>query len=435
MSSILGSQTLHAGPKSQIYDFKSLSYDASKAALNSFTIHLARELKDTKIKVNSAHPGWVKTDMGTDAAPMEIPDGAKTGLELARLGENGPTGGFFHLGNTPPGNNGRDGVASENLCHHSTMLYFTESDIRSLLPMREAIRLMQTAFERLAKGEAINQPRRRLILPAGSVLHYMASSDGPYFGAKIYSAHARHGAHFLFLLYRSEDAQPLALMEANYLGQIRTGAVSGLATRYMARADADTLAIVGSGFQARSQLSAMLEERSFRWIRIWSRDAAKRSAFAAECSAAFRTKVEAGETAAEVVRGAGIVVTATNAKDPVLEADWIEAGTHINAMGSNQAKRRELPSNLMHHAHWIAVDSIEQARTESGDLLLALDEEGWRDSKLLELKDVVSGDFKRRPTDITIFKSNGLAIEDVICAGYVYEMGLKQGRGAEMRYS
>jgi len=102
MSSILGSQTLHADPKSPIYDFKSLSYDASKAALNSFTIHLAHELKDTKIKVNSAHPGWVKTDMGTEAAPMEIPEGGKTGVELALLGEDGPTGGFFHLGKTLP---------------------------------------------------------------------------------------------------------------------------------------------------------------------------------------------------------------------------------------------------------------------------------------------------------------------------------------------
>ncbi len=102
MSSILGSQTLHANPKSPIYDFKSLSYDASKAALNSFTIHLAHELKDTKIKVNSAHPGWVKTDMGTDAAPMEIPEGGKTGVALALLGEDGPTGGFFHLGQTVP---------------------------------------------------------------------------------------------------------------------------------------------------------------------------------------------------------------------------------------------------------------------------------------------------------------------------------------------
>ncbi len=102
MSSILGSQTLQADPQSPIYDFKSLSYDASKTALNSFTIHLAHELKDTKIKVNSAHPGWVKTDMGTDAAPMELPEGGKTGVALALLGEDGPTGGFFHLGKPLP---------------------------------------------------------------------------------------------------------------------------------------------------------------------------------------------------------------------------------------------------------------------------------------------------------------------------------------------
>jgi len=102
MSSILGSQTLHADPKSPIYDFKSLSYDESKAALNAFTIHLAHELKDTRIKVNSAHPGWVKTDMGTDAAPMEIPEGGKTGVALALLEDDGPSGGFFHLGQTLP---------------------------------------------------------------------------------------------------------------------------------------------------------------------------------------------------------------------------------------------------------------------------------------------------------------------------------------------
>jgi ornithine cyclodeaminase/alanine dehydrogenase-like protein (mu-crystallin family) len=323
----------------------------------------------------------------------------------------------------------------EYLSYDGTMLYFTESDVRALLPMGEAIGLMQTAFERLAKGDAINQPRRRLILPTGSVLHYMAGSDGPYFGAKIYSAHARHGAHFLFLLYRSADAQPLALMEANYLGQIRTGAVSGMATRYMARGDADTLAIIGSGFQARSQLSAMLAERVFRRIRVWSRNAEKRNGFGAECSAAFGTKIEAVDTAEAAVRGAGIVVTATNAKDPVLESDWIEPGTHINAMGSNQAKRRELPAELVRRADWIVVDSIEQALMESGDLLLALDEDGWKERRLLELKDVTAGGFKRRPGDITIFKSNGLAVEDVICAGYIYEIGLQRGRGAEMRYS
>jgi alanine dehydrogenase len=317
------------------------------------------------------------------------------------------------------------------------MRYFTESEVRETLPMGEAIRLMQEAFERLAAGEAINQPRRRLILPTGSVLHYMAASDGRYFGAKIYSAHARHGAHFLFLLYRAEDAQPLALMEANYLGQIRTGAVSGLATCYMARADGDTLGIIGSGFQARSQLAAMLSIRAFRQVKVWSRDPDRRSAFAAESSAAFATKVTAVDTAEDTVRGSAIVVTATNAKDPVLSPEWVAEGTHVNAMGSNQARRRELPVELIQRADCIAVDSIEQARMESGDLVLALDENGWSDPKIVELKDVVVSktSYKRRPADITIFKSNGLAVEDVICAGYVYERGIKEGKGAEMRYS
>jgi len=317
------------------------------------------------------------------------------------------------------------------------MLYFTESEVRDMLPMGKAIELMQAAFERLATGEAINQPRRRLILPTGSVLHYMAASDGRYFGSKIYSAHARHGAHFLFLLYRAEDAQPLALMEANYLGQIRTGAVSGLATRYMARPDADTLGIIGSCFQARSQLAAMLAVRGFRQVKVWSRDPDKRNAFAVECSAAFPTKVMAVNTAEDAVRSSAVVVTATNSKDPVLSSEWVAPGTHVNAMGSNQARRREIPADLIHRADRIVVDSIEQARIESGDLLLALDENGWSDPRIVELKDIVVSKpaRERRPADITIFKSNGLAVEDVICAGYVYEKGVQERRGAEMRYS
>src|SRR5579863_5712779 len=122
------------------------------------------------------------------------------------------------------------------------MLYFTEFEVRDLLPMREAVRLMQSAFERLATGEAINHPRRRLILPTGSVLHYMAAGDGQYFGTKIYATHPRHGAHFLFLLYRAADAEPLALIEANHLGQIRTGAASGLATSLLSAENASSVA-------------------------------------------------------------------------------------------------------------------------------------------------------------------------------------------------
>ncbi|PYT29273.1 MAG: ornithine cyclodeaminase [Acidobacteria bacterium] len=295
------------------------------------------------------------------------------------------------------------------------MLYLTESDVRALLPMRQAIDLMQAAFERLARGEAINQPRRRLILPTGSVLHYMAASDGNYFGAKVYSTNKLSGAHFLFLLYRASDGSPLSLIEANHLGQIRTGAVSGLATKYLARPDAATLGLIGSGFQARSQFEAMLAVRPIRQAKLWSRDPAKRSSF-------------------EAVRDAQIVVTATNAKDPVLDADWIAGGTHINAMGSNQANRKELPAELIHRSSRIVVDSLEQARMESGDLLLALDESGWKDSKIVELKDVATTPqpAEWRPDQITIFKSNGLAVEDVICAGYVYERAIESKRGVEV---
>lgn len=317
------------------------------------------------------------------------------------------------------------------------MLYLTESDVRTLLPMHQAIGLMQAAFERLERGEAINQPRRRLVLPTGSVLHYMAASDGNYFGAKIYSANKLSGAHFLFLLYRAADGSPLALMEANDLGQIRTGAVSGLATRVMARPDAGTLGLIGSGFQARSQLEAMLAVRPIRRAKVWSRDPAKRTAFAAECSSAFSIDVSVAQTAHEAVRDSDIVVTATNAKDPVLDADWIAAGTHINAMGSNQANRRELPAELVQRSARIAVDSLEQARMESGDLLLALDEPGWKDPKLVELKEVVTAAqrYQWRPDQITIFKSNGLAVEDVICAGYVYERAIETKRGVGVPHS
>jgi ornithine cyclodeaminase/alanine dehydrogenase-like protein (mu-crystallin family) len=312
-----------------------------------------------------------------------------------------------------------------------SMLYLTEKDVRGLLPMRESIELMQTAFERLATGEALNQPRRRLILPTGSLLHYMAASDGQYYGAKIYATNPRHGAHFLFLLYRAADAQPLAIIEANHLGQIRTGAASGLATRFMARDDASVLAIIGSGFQARTQLEAMLAVRKISETRVWSRDAAKRAAFAAETSEHFGASVRAVETAEQAVRGAHLVVTATYSKDPVLSAEWIEPGAHVNAMGSNQATRREIPAELVQRADCIAVDSIEQARMESGDLLMGFSERDWSSPRLVELKDVVSRRVPTRtePNQITLFKSVGLAVEDVIAAAYVYEQARAAGIG------
>jgi alanine dehydrogenase len=225
--------------------------------------------------------------------------------------------------------------------------------------------------------------------------------------------------------------------EANALGQIRTGAASGLATQLMARPDADTLAIIGSGFQARTQLEAMLAVRPLRRVLVWSRDPEKRKQFAEECSRAFGVLVSAVRTAPEALAGSGVVVTATNARDPVIALEWIAPGTHINAMGSNQAAKRELPPDLIEQADRIAVDSVDQARMESGDLLLARPESEWNQLKIVEFAEIVAGRVTGRasPTEITIFKSNGLAVEDVICAGYIYERGLELGRGVEGAYS
>lgn len=295
------------------------------------------------------------------------------------------------------------------------MLYLNEADVRRLLPMPEAIRIMRLAFKALGAGQALNQPRRRLILPTGAILHSMAGAYGAYFGTKFYSSHPRHGAHFLFTLYDAETARPLALMEANYLGQIRTGAASGYATDLLADPDARTLGLIGSGYQARSQVEAIRAVRPLTEIRVWSRNPEKREQIAAELGI---TAVESAEAA---VRGARIVVTATNAKDPVLEDSWIEPGVHINAMGSNVANRRELPAGLVRRADLIAVDSLEQARIEAGDLILAAQ---W--SNVAELQSLTR---RYDPRAITVFESLGLGVEDVAAGAFVYEAAVRQNAG------
>jgi ornithine cyclodeaminase/alanine dehydrogenase-like protein (mu-crystallin family) len=306
------------------------------------------------------------------------------------------------------------------------MLYLTERDVLRLLDMPQAIRLMRDAFAGLAARRVVNHPRRRVILPTGSVLHYMAAGNENYFGAKVYSSNPKSGAHFVFLLYRSDDAMPLALIEANYLGQIRTGAASGYATDVLARPDSQVLGVVGSGFQAETQVAAVAAVRRLSEIRVWSRKADGREAFAAKLRDRGYTGATAAQSAEEVVRGADILVTATNAKDPVFEAGWVSAGTHINATGSNQAKRRELPAEILTRAALIAVDSKEQAEMESGDLLLARAEGKWSGEGVVELAEVAG---RREAGDITIFKSNGLAIEDVVAAGWVYERAVAEGLG------
>jgi len=284
--------------------------------------------------------------------------------------------------------------------------------------MSKAIDLLAHAFRDFATGEAQSQPRRRLTMPSGAVLHQMAGAHGAYFGTKVYSTHPKHGAWFVFLLYDAETAMPLALMDANWLGQIRTGAASGLATRWLARPEAQSVAVLGSGFQAASQLEAVLAVRPIRAISVWSRNQEKAQAFARHYpNAAAMPTVEAALVDAD------IVITATMAKDPLFPAELIRPGTHINAVGSNSARRRELPAELLRRADQIVVDSLEQARTEAGDLILSFDPPDW------DAVEPLSHEPKRKSAEaITIFKSVGIGLEDVAVGAWVYEQALEQGK-------
>jgi len=290
------------------------------------------------------------------------------------------------------------------------MILITEQQVRERLSMRQAIGLMRDTFAALRQGKATNQARRRIVLPTGSTLHSMGGAWGKYFGTKFYSTNPKYGAHFFFFLFDAETAEPLAQFEANWLGQIRTGAASGYATDVLAAPEAATLGVIGSGFQAASQIEAVRAVRKIQEVRVWSRNEEKRNVFAQ------MTGSRAVASAQEAVRGADIVVTATFAGEPVLESAWIKDGTHINAMGSNRGNRRELPTDLIQRADLIAIDSIEQGKIEAGDLLLAGAD--WNDPRIAELAKVTG-----RPAGnpVTIFKSLGLGVEDVVAAAWVYE--------------
>jgi alanine dehydrogenase len=293
------------------------------------------------------------------------------------------------------------------------MLHVTEDQVREILSMEECVRIMRQTFTALRNGKAFNQARRRITLDTGSTLHSLGGVYGDYFGTKFYSTNPKYGSHFFFFLFDRETARPLAQFEANFLGQIRTGAASGYATDLLAAPGPSIMAVIGSGFQAQSQIDAIRCVRELEDIRVWSRSQEKCHAFAAA------NQARAVATAEEAVRGADIVVTATYAKDPVIDDSWIVPGAngvHINAMGSNREQRRELPSRLIHRADLLAVDSVEVAKLEAGDLILAPVD--WSDRRIVELSKV-----EHRPAGapITVFKSCGLGVEDVAAAAYVYE--------------
>jgi ornithine cyclodeaminase/alanine dehydrogenase-like protein (mu-crystallin family) len=314
-------------------------------------------------------------------------------------------------------------------------LLLTEEDVKSILTMPLALELVETSFRRLADGSAICHSRQRLRMAGKGFLHYMAASDsaGGYMGLKIYSV-SPSGARFLVPLMSAQSGEMLALIEANYLGQVRTGAASGLATRLMAREDARTAGIVGTGLQARTQLEAVALARKLEQVQAFSRDASRREQFANEMTARLGLPVIPVATAEEAVRGADILITSTTSTKPVVEGRWLAPGVHINAIGVNFAEKREIDAEVVARCDVIAADSVEQSKLEAGDLIQAFGNDASRWASVRELAQIVSGQLPGRTNraQITLFKSNGIAIEDVVVAGRIYELARQRRIGREI---
>jgi alanine dehydrogenase len=314
-------------------------------------------------------------------------------------------------------------------------LLLSEADVKSILTMPLALEAVENAFQRLADGSAVLHSRQRLHLPEKSYLHYMAAGDGSsgYMGLKIYTS-SREGLRFLVPLFDAQSGDLVALLEADRLGQMRTGAASGVATRRMARADARVAGIIGTGLQARTQLEAIVLVRKLEKIRAYGRDQQRREQFAQEMTASLGVPVTAVQTAEEAVRDADIVITSTTATNPVVEGRWLKSGAHINAIGANFPQKRELDAEAVRRCDLIAADSRQQSREEAGDLIHVFGDDASQWDKVHELADIVGGKIPGRtgPNQITLFKSNGIAIEDVVVAGRVYELARARGLGRQI---
>ncbi|MFZ0878202.1 MAG: ornithine cyclodeaminase family protein [Candidatus Acidiferrales bacterium] len=314
-------------------------------------------------------------------------------------------------------------------------LLLSEANVRELLTMELALAAVEDSFLRLADGCGLQHSRQRLHPASGSYLHYMAAADsrGGYMGLKIYTS-SPDGLRFLVPLFHAVSGELLALIEADYLGQMRTGAASGVATRLLARSDARTVGIVGTGLQAKTQLQAIALVRNIETIRVFGRDAQRRARFARGMAELLRIAVEPAESGEAAVKNADIVVTATTATQPVVEGRWLRPGMHINAIGANFPQKRELDSAAVLRANVIVADSREQSKREAGDLIQAFGEDAGRWAKVRELAEIAAGRAagRTRTEDITLFKSNGIAIEDIVTAGRIYEKAVERGMGRQM---
>jgi len=303
--------------------------------------------------------------------------------------------------------------------------------VRALITVAEAVDVLETAFRAWAAGRAENQPRRRVA--GGVMLATMSAAlpEGGLVGLKAYTAR-KHGARFWIHVFDSESGEPVAILEGDQLGRIRTGAVSGLATRYLARADSRRMVIFGAGSQALTQVLGVAAVRPLREVVVLNRDPGRRAALIGELQQ-HGVQAISGRDPRQAVAEADIITTMTTAGSPLFPGEWLRAGQHLNVAGSNWPRRREVDSEAVARADLVVADDAAAARVEAGDLLLA-EEEGrldWR--RVRSLREVVAGHVGRGAGDeITLFKSVGLALEDVAVAAIVLERARERGLGEPM---
>jgi ornithine cyclodeaminase/alanine dehydrogenase-like protein (mu-crystallin family) len=311
------------------------------------------------------------------------------------------------------------------------VLLLTEADVRRLLTMDMALEAVEQGLRRLALDEAVNVPRARAQTDH-AMLHTMsaAAKSLGVMGAKVYST-SRRGAQFLLPLFDGKTGALLSLMQADYLGQMRTGAASGVATQYMARPDATEVGLFGSGKQARTQVQAVCRVRRVRRVQVYSRNEENRRRFAAELSELCQTEVVPVPRPEMAAENKDVVITATTSREPVLNGAWLAQGTHLNAVGSNFLGKAELDAATFRRVADVVVDSKDQARLEAGDFQQALEDGSLRWADVRELGQVIVGRYKGREHDhdITLFKSLGIAVEDVAVAARVYARAQDEGVG------
>jgi alanine dehydrogenase len=314
-------------------------------------------------------------------------------------------------------------------------LHISESDVRQILTMPMAIEAVEDISRKQAAGTVIVHPRRRFEMPDGGFFHYMAAMDtaAGFIAMKQYT-YVKGNLTFLVPLYSMATGELVALIEADFMGQQRTGAATGVATKYLAREDARTAAVIGSGGQAKTQLEAVALVRKLHSVRAYSRDPRHRTAFCEEMSARLGIPVQPAESASEALHAVDIVVTATKSTNPVVSGNDLMDGVHVNAIGANHAHKRELDSAAVAKANLIFVDSVAQSEQEAGDLIIPFKEQPQRWQQVHELSDLVGGKVAGRTNDaqITLFKSNGIASWDLAVAEKVFAVAKQRGLGRSL---